>query len=221
MHDRRPNAHAEAAEPHAGQNLGQTFHILCLDFCMVFGTNSGQKSISAAWIFGPYLAPVRRKMFICFCTVAAAHQDIRPKLLILLSIMQSLHALSFGWRVICARKARKCTNKITPALHTNICRELFFFLCVIMLGNKSHETSWNYTFLGYSPNFFFGGLGGGLISVKKAKHQIITQKYFGNIAVTLRKSVWIFAWGNHTKTHWNLGLIACAVKYFSVVESIN
>ena len=34
MHDRQPNAHAEL---HADQNMGQQFHILCLDFCAAFG----------------------------------------------------------------------------------------------------------------------------------------------------------------------------------------
>ena len=35
---------------------------------------------------------------------------------------------------------------------------VLFFLCIVVFGNKAHETSasWNYTFLGYTPNFFGG-----------------------------------------------------------------
>ena len=39
-----------------------------------------------------------------FCTVAATHQEIRPKPLILLSVIRFFHALSFVWRILCARK---------------------------------------------------------------------------------------------------------------------
>ena len=43
------------------------------------------------------------------------------------------------------------------AMLSNISRE-FLSLCVILLGNKAHETSasWNYTLLGYTPTLFWG-----------------------------------------------------------------
>ena len=98
MQDRRPNAHAE---PHVGQNSGHQFHISCLDFGTMLGTSSAQDV---------------HDLCLDFCTVAATHQDIRPKLLILLSIIQLLHALSFVCIMIYTRQ-RVVLHKITPALH--------------------------------------------------------------------------------------------------------
>ena len=50
-------------------------------------------------------------------------------------------------------KARNVTHNFTPALHIVFGN---YFLCVIVLGNRAHdiETSWKYTFLGYTPNIW-------------------------------------------------------------------
>ena len=97
MQDRRPNAHAE---PHVGQNSGHQFHISCLDFGTMLGTSSAQDV---------------HDLCLDFCTVAATLQDIRPKLLILLSIIQLLHVF-FCCIVIYTRQC-VMLHKITLALH--------------------------------------------------------------------------------------------------------
>ena len=75
----------------------------------------------------------------------------------MLSVTQLFHALSFVVLKIFIAKARNVMHTLTPALLTNISQELFS-LCVIVLGNKAHETSasWNYTLLGYTPKAFWG-----------------------------------------------------------------
>ena len=66
-----------------------------------------------------------------------------------------------------------CTNVTQLRLYcTNVFRE-FFLLCGIALGNKAHETSWNDTFLGYTPNIW----GDQSQSKRYAKHEMITHMF--------------------------------------------
>ena len=100
-------------------------------------------SISHAWILAPCLAPIRQDVHVLcldFCAVAATHQDIRPKFLMLLSVIQLLHALSFACKIY--TRQRVSVHKITPALH--IVGIIFLVLncvgqqrCIIVLGNKA------------------------------------------------------------------------------------
>ena len=74
--------------------------------------------------------------------------------------------------------------------YTNISQELFF-LCVIVLGNKAHKTSWNYTFLGCMPNHFWGA---NFSQTSTQNTRWLHNNTFGNIAMTLWETyVWIFA----------------------------
>ena len=60
------------------------------------------------------------------------------------------------------------------------------FLCVIVLDNQAHETSCNYSFLGYTANIF-----GGTLFKRHAKPQMITQKYCWEYCNDFVKNVWI------------------------------
>ena len=94
-----------------------------------------KNSISYAWIFAR-LAQTRGKRSISDAWIFAPF----------FCLENDLHS-----------KAHNVTHQITPALHTFF---FFFsgilFLCAIVMGNKAHETSWNSTFLGYTPNYFWG-----------------------------------------------------------------
>ena len=59
-----------------------------------------------------------------FCTVAATHQDIRPKLLNFSFRHSIWHALSFAWRIIYTRKGVMLHTHTTYIAH-NMLRELF------------------------------------------------------------------------------------------------
>ena len=150
-------------------------------------------SISHAWILAPCFAPVRRKMFMSYVWIFA---------LLLLHINKTsgqnflsyYPSFSYCTRFLLFAKWFTLDNAYCyTKLHlhyTNISWELFFF-CVIVLGNKAHKTSWNYAFLGYTPNHF-----GELISVKQARKtpDDYTKIIFGNIAMSLWETyVWIFA----------------------------
>ena len=127
--------------------------------------------------FAPCLAPVRRKMFISHVWIFALlllHRGYQAKTSYF-TIRHSMIACAFFClETSLHSKARNVTHKATPVLHSNIFRELFL-LCIIVLGNKALETSWNYTFLGYTSSIL-----GVLISVKRhAKYLMITQSTLG------------------------------------------
>ena len=97
------------------------------------GTNSGQRSISAPWILGPYLALVQRKMFI-FCALLMLHIRLSGQNFFF-TIRHSIIARDFFWLENYSHsKARNVANKITLASHKFLSGSIF--LCVIVLGNK-------------------------------------------------------------------------------------
>ena len=134
-------------------------------------------SMSHAWIFAWLLAQIRgkgpclrlgflrhtswhqfgEKMFTSYvwilhcCCCTSGHQAKNQYF----TIRHSIIACAF----FCLEnylhsRARNVTQKFTSTIHNYISG--LFVLCVMVLGNKAHETSWNYTFLGCTPNMFGG-----------------------------------------------------------------